>query len=194
MSKPLLDNNAKAKADFKGKMLRGESFIIEISGWQECNANYMAAMTTFTITISPEGVLGCGEPACTALSRFFGLTPTTRSLFSAHKHAVAFHAPMLRVEHVFAQGGVVKKAMLCQPAITKSSSSSLSASSMGFFAISHDDHIAQMQRDQDRSLDQAVQRDAELEHTRLERVVEVRQLTYAGDKPPHWLHFLVYRD
>ncbi len=55
---------------------------------------------------------------------------------------------------------------------------------MGCIAISHDGHIEQRQRDQDRSLDQAVQRDAELEDTRLERVVEVRQLTYARDKPP----------
>ena len=187
MSKPLLDNNRKAKADFKAKMLRGEPFVIEISGWQECNANYMAAATTFAITVSQEGVLGCGEPACAALSRFFGQTPTTRSLFSAHKHAVAFHPPMLRKEQVFARGGVVKKAMLCQPAIAKSSSSSLSASSMGFFTISHGDHIAQMQRDMDRSLYLAARQDAELEQTRSERVVEVPQLTCAGDKAPDWL-------
>ena len=112
MSKPILDNSAKAKADFKAKILFETAFIINIPGWQIADANYAAAETAFTITVSSEGVLGCVEPTCGAVSRSFGLTQTTRPLYSAHKHAVAFHAPKLRALRMFAQSGVAKKGML----------------------------------------------------------------------------------
>ena len=122
MSKPLLDNNAKAKADFKARLDPDTSFELKISGWQLADSNYVEAETTLAITVSSEGVLSCGEPTCSAASRTFGTTPTTRSLFSAHKHAVAFHPPLRRALHVFARGGSAKRAMLSQPTIAKSSS------------------------------------------------------------------------
>ena len=115
MSKPFLDNNAKAKADFKARLDPGTSFELKILGWQLADPNYVEAETTLAITVSSEGVLSCGEPTCSAASRTFGTTPTTRSLFSAHKHAVAFHPPLRRALHVFARGGSAKHAMLSQP-------------------------------------------------------------------------------
>ena len=142
MSKPLLDNNAKAKADFKARLDPDTSFELKISGWQLADSNYVEAETTLAITVSSEGVLSCSEPTCSAASRTFGTTPTTRSLFSAHKHAVAFHPPLRRALHVFARSGSAKQGMLNQPTIAKSSSSSSSSSMMGFSAISHEEHLA----------------------------------------------------
>ena len=62
MSKPLLDNNAKAKADFKARLDPDTSFELKISGWQLADSNYVEAETTLAITVSSEGVLSCGEP------------------------------------------------------------------------------------------------------------------------------------
>ena len=121
MSKPFLDNNAKAKADFKARLDPDTSFELKISGWQLADSNYVEAETTLAITVSSEGVLSCGEPTCSAASRTFGTTPTTRSLFSAHKHAVAFHPPLRRALHVFARSGSAKQGMLSQPPIAKTS-------------------------------------------------------------------------
>ena len=164
MSKPFLDNNAKAKADFKARLDPGTSFELKISGWQLADSNYVEAETTLAITVSSEGVLSCGEPTCSAASRTFGTTPTTRSLFSAHKHAVAFHPPLRRALHVFARSGSAKQGMLSQPPIAKTSSSSSSSSSMmGFSAISHEEHLAQMRRNHELSLARARERDALLE-------------------------------
>ena len=124
MSKPLLDNNAKAKAAFKAMLLPSTSFTLKITGWQIANSNFVEAETTLAITVSSEGVLGCGEPTCSAASRNFGTTATTRSLFSAHKHGVAFHPPLLRALHKFAKSGLAKQGVLSQPMIAKGSSSS----------------------------------------------------------------------
>ena len=170
MSKPFLDNNAKAKADFKARLDPDTSFELKISGWQLADSNYVEAETTLAITVSSEGVLSCGEPTCSAASRTFGTTPTTRSLFSAHKHAVAFHPPLRRALHVFARSGSAKQGMLNQPTIAKSSSSSSSSSMMGFSAISHEEHLAQMRRNHELSLARARERDALLERGREERL------------------------
>lgn len=170
MSKPFLDNNAKAKADFKARLDPGTSFELKILGWQLADPNYVEAETTLAITVSSEGVLSCGEPTCSAASRTFGTTPTTRSLFSAHKHAVAFHPPLRRALHVFARSGSAKQGMLSQPPIAKSSSSSSSSSMMGFSAISHEEHLAQMRRNHELSLARARERDALLERGREERL------------------------
>jgi len=124
MSKPLLDNNGKAKAAFKAMLLPSTSFTLKITGWQIANSNFVEAETTLAITVSSEGVLGCGEPTCSAASRNFGTTATTRSLFSAHKHGVAFHPPLLRALHKFAKIGLAKQGVLSQPMIAKGSSSS----------------------------------------------------------------------
>ena len=147
------------------------------------------------ITVSSEGVLSCGEPTCSAASRTFGTTPTTRSLFSAHKHAVAFHPPLRRALHVFARGGSAKRAMLSQPTIAKSSSPSSSSSMMGFSAISHEEHLAQMRRNHELSLARARERDALLERGCEERLaggeLELQQPTPLGYTAPPWLQTLL---
>ena len=145
------------------------------------------------ITVSSEGVLSCGEPTCSAASRTFGTTPTTRSLFSAHKHAVAFHPPLRRALHVFARSGSAKQGMLSQPPIAKTSSSS--SSMMGFSAISHEEHLAQMRRNHELSLARARERDALLERGREMRLaggeLELQQPTPLGYTAPPWLQTLL---
>jgi len=148
------------------------------------------------ITVSSEGVLSCGEPTCSAASRTFGTTPTTRSLFSAHKHAVAFHPPLRRALHVFARSGSAKQGMLSQPPIAKTSSSSLSSSSMmGVSAISHEEHLAQMRRNHELSLARARERDALLERGCEEQLaggeLELQQPTPLGYSAPPWLQTLL---
>ena len=51
MSKPFLDNSAKAKADFKARLDPGTSFELKILGWQLADPNYVEAETTLAITV-----------------------------------------------------------------------------------------------------------------------------------------------
>jgi hypothetical protein len=85
MTKPLLANSAKAKADFKAMMRPGTSFKLNIWGWQIANPNYAKAEITMALAVPSEGVLNCGEPTCSAGSRSFGTTATTRPLFCAER-------------------------------------------------------------------------------------------------------------
>jgi hypothetical protein len=68
----------------------------------------------------------------------------------------------------FARGGVAKQGILSQPKISQGSSSP-SSSTMGFGALSHEDHLAQMRRTQELSMAQALERDALLVHNREKR-------------------------
>jgi hypothetical protein len=114
MTKPLLANSAKAKADFKAMMRPGTSFKLNIWGWQIANPNYAKAEIRMALAVPSEGVLNYGEPTCSAGSRSFGTTATTRSLFCAHKYELVFHPPLRRAVHKFARSGLAKQGVLSQ--------------------------------------------------------------------------------
>jgi hypothetical protein len=81
--------------------------------------------------------------------------------------------------------------------IAKGSSSSSSSSTMGVLAVSHEDNLAQIRRNQELSLIQARERDALLERAREERVVggelEWQQPAPSCNTAPPWLQALLSR-
>jgi hypothetical protein len=92
-------------------------FALNVSGWQLADPNYAEAETTVAFTVPSQGVLSCDEPTCSAGSRTFGTTATTRSLFSAHKHGVAFHTPLRRAMHKFARSGMASDAQVSKASL-----------------------------------------------------------------------------